>query len=121
MASIISKSILLALFLSAANAFAFPVQDYEARLNKDKNSQETVEIYVLGLGTGYAWSNTVLENEGRPLLYCQPRTLSLTNENYIRILDAHIARIREYRSDVVQLPVAFVLLRGLVHTFPCRS
>lgn len=74
------------------------------------------EIYIHGVGMGYAWANTyLLHVKGDSPLYCAPPKLVLGSSNYTDILDREI-RDYDYSLDT---PVELILLRALQRTFPC--
>lgn len=108
------KIICLSLVLCAFHAAAAPsVADYE----KHKNSN-TIKTYVLGLGEAFLYATIDLEFNKKAPLFCPPRQLALTTENYIQILDNELRGDKNFDSDA---PVGLVLLEGLKKTFPCKK
>ncbi len=108
------KIIFLALVLWFFQAAAAPsVADYE----KHKNSN-TIKTYVLGLGEAFLYATIDLEFNKKAPLFCPPRQLALTTENYIQILDNELRANKNFDSDA---PVGLVLLDGLKKTFPCKK
>jgi hypothetical protein len=108
------KIISLALVLWVFQAAAAPsVADYE----KHKNSN-TIKTYVLGLGEAFLYANINLEFNNKAPLFCPPRQLALTTENYVQILDKELRIENFFDSDA---PIGLVLLEGLKKTFPCKK
>lgn len=71
--------------------------------------------HIVGIGTGFSWANAQLESAKQPLIYCEPRKLGLSADNYLNILNREISR-NEYDSGEA---IAFVLMKALRRTFPC--
>ena len=78
-----------------------------------QKNPEVYKIYVDGLGTGYTWANTLLNAEKRKMLFCQPGSLALEAENYVRILNDGI---KTADTGYIEL----TLINQLIRTFPCK-
>lgn len=96
------------------------VKDYE----KKKNPEVTA-FYLGSVGTGFGWANTYLSTNGKPQMFCVPGNLSLNDKNYTDILDEEIKILSTNSSKVNgktyrDLPIEYLLLAGLVRTFPCK-
>jgi hypothetical protein len=74
-----------------------------------------IELYVNGVGTGFATANVALESEHNPLLYCQPGKLTLESNNYIELIEQEISTSKA--ADKISINI--VLLYALKSTFPC--
>jgi hypothetical protein len=77
------------------------------------------KFYLHGLGTGYSWANYFLKQHGQPELFCPPEKLSLTPQNYNNIL-AEQLKILGNKTGPDDF-VDFILLDGLIRTFPCHK
>lgn len=71
--------------------------------------------YVSGIGAAYAWANSELERERQPLLFCQPRTLALTSEILVQLLDKEIQNPL-YKPEY---PIEMAVLFSLKRNYPC--
>lgn len=72
-------------------------------------------IYMGGVGSGFYWSNAVLQSQGQPPLYCQPSKLALTLDNYMHIFEDELKRNAHQEDE----PAEYILFLGLKNTFPC--
>ncbi|WP_257834917.1 hypothetical protein [Burkholderia glumae] len=93
-----------------------------AEFRKAKRAAETypatansLKAYVGGLGQGMFWANIALEAQGEKKLFCPPRKLALSFDNYSSVLDREVAKPATRDTDDIGL----LLLQGLVDTFPC--
>lgn len=75
------------------------------------------QMYVVGIGQGYSWSNSIAEKNSGKKLYCQPTDVSLTGADYLSILDKAI----EDGNFKPSHSVAFILYAGLLASFPCSD
>ena len=111
-------------FFSVSIAQAmFTVKEYKAMKGQDK---EAFMLYILGVGGGLAWANAFLKTNGAsPIysIYCQPPRLVLGADNYFRILDDEIERVRKKNGfqETQDCPIEPLLLYGLMNTFPCNN
>lgn len=102
------------------------------KYKESRNSQNELEKlvivnYIAGIGEGLVWANTELESRKDKPLFCQPKKLALTDENYIQILNDEIKRFEEAKTDESErkkvfdsMPIGLFLLKGLIRTFPCN-
>ena len=72
--------------------------------------------YVAGVGAAYAWANSELERDRQPLLFCQPRTLALSSDLLLRLLDKEILNGLYRLKYSVEMALVFALKRS----YPCR-
>lgn len=108
------KIISLSLALWACHVAAAPsIADYERLKNNS-----TIKTYVLGLGEAFLYATIDLEFNKKAPLFCPPRQLALTTENYLQILDNELKTDKSFESDA---PIGLVLLEGLKKTFPCKK
>ncbi len=111
------KAFCASLFLTAASNYCYAdllVSKYE-----EIKDHVSTQLYVLGLGDAYGWTNTQLEDQGRSPLFCVPDRLGLGKENYVDILEDEIIRVAKTGNET-DFPVALMLLHGLIYTFPCN-
>jgi hypothetical protein len=74
-----------------------------------KTSRTAFKTYLNGMGVGYSWANTMLNQRGLPLLYCQPGKLALGADNYADILQREITNRSSIKPDD---PIEALLLFG---------
>src|SRR5690554_5785725 len=106
----------LFLLLRPAVASAeFTVENY----HQFKGSVAQLDDYLVGLGRGIFWANTVLNVEGRDKIFCMPQGLSLDEGIILSVIDQEI-RSPTYRdswdSDV---PIELIAVHAFKNKFPC--
>ena len=99
------------------------VKEYHKDLHgRDQYMVGTIKMYVMGIGQGISWANSVAEKKGAPL-YCPAPKLAMNGSNYLGILDEMIDTVASKKTakELDELPVAMLLLMGLEETFPCPA
>jgi hypothetical protein len=81
------------------------------------DDNQAAKIYLRGLHQGVSWSNTVLNYQKLPKLYCAPDTITLTDD---QVQDV-IRRLVEKEPLNGTYPIAMVMLKALQRAFPCPS
>ncbi|TXI25334.1 MAG: hypothetical protein E6Q61_02580 [Nitrosomonas sp.] len=104
-------SAVLFLFISLGTEASVTLQN----LNTKMSPQEK-QIYVLGVASGYEWSNAFLQQEGKPPHYCVPGDLALNPKNFITIFEDQLKAHKYEAEDYAEV----VMLFGLKRVFPCR-
>ncbi len=113
--------VLCALLFIAVNASAdLTLKDYLAMKNDEKRGLY-LDFYVQGIGEGTAWSNTLLEEKGQPLLYCQPGKLALDYKDYKSIIDKMIENMKAKNKFKEDWPIGLILMFGLQEAYPCKK
>jgi hypothetical protein len=84
-------------------------------------TQPWFKSYMHGVGQGYGWANAQLELRGQALLFCQPRKLSLTQENLANLLDRYLTAQLEAGKNPTSLMLEPLLLQALQEAFPCKG
>lgn len=95
------------------------VEQYLNAKNEEAEIYSSYRVLIAGMGEGVKWSNASLEVRGDKPLYCQPQLLRLNGNNYIKILEEQLGRM-----DIEKIkdhPIGFILMKGLVMTFPCKD
>ena len=116
------KILLLTLVFANFSFGGMTVKDYQ-EFKKDKNS---LEWYFLGLGNGFAFSNTDLQSRGMTPLYCPPSDLKITKEMLLTMLDNRIKEFSLKEKDDRNLPklldlqIEPMLLSKLTELYPCN-
>lgn len=70
--------------------------------------------YLSGIADGLNWANVAMKD--RPL-FCPPQEISITQSQYREILSRQVEREARY----AEMPATFILLKGLIAAFPCKS
>ena len=111
------------LAVSAMNVdAAMSVKDYKKSSAGDEIAVLVMKSYVQGLGDGIAWANIAATHDKKPM-YCAPPRLTLGLENFLDIINRQID-IQAKRLTQAQLDdseIGFMLMLGLVETFPCEA
>lgn len=82
-----------------------------------RNKVTTIE-YVAGMGEGMEFLNYRMRRSGRDPLFCVPPDLKLNSTNFLNIIESQIAIDPKKYSGL--MPLASVMIDGLIRTFPCR-
>ena len=93
---------------ASANAFL-------QHISEGGTNGATFSVALNGYENGYGWSNAMLENSGRAMLYCQPATVALTPEQLVEILRRYVTQ----NSRIGEEPAGLALLLALMAAFPC--
>ena len=81
----------------------------------DQTKSSLSLLLLHSMGAGMVWSNALLANLEQPLMFCQPKKLSINGRQYLAILRTYV----ESNPSEAELPVGLVLLAGLRATYPC--
>ena len=94
------------------------VDSYIKNTRAGGNAAVAARYYLIGIEEGFEWSNVYIENNNtkKVFLYCQPRNLTLTDDQTIDIFNRFI---NENISKYLNKPVGIVLLTALENAFPC--
>ena len=115
------KDVVFALAILAVpsvNTHAINFENYEKVKASDPVS---TRMYMHGVGEGYSWANSALNAKGQAELYCQGDSLTLNSQNYNRILEDEIERLKTTPKLKKRYFVSMelVLFIGLQRAFPC--
>jgi hypothetical protein len=99
--------------LSATLSAEIFLSDYDAFKNL-----EGFKNYIDGVGVGFEWANANVQGQK---IYCQPKQLSLNQENYLHMLDEAVKEWRRAPGTIPNPPVELLLLRKLQRVFPCEA
>jgi len=117
MSSYLKKKYFAFVFFAFFTTTLSAAMDLKAYKELQKSSKDMVKIYIYGVGEGYSWSNTILQDRGGKALFCVPKNMALNAENYISITNNRIASLGG--SAVAEMPIELILYSGLIETFPC--
>ena len=86
-----------------------------------------VTLYLTAALDAFGFANTTLDDEKKPLLYCEPQNLALNTINLRQMLNASIAKTKSILSEsdwnqyAKIMNLAAELLGLLQGAFPCRQ
>ena len=66
------------------------IKGYEA----GGEAKEITITYINGIGSGIAWTNAILKNEGRQPLFCKPSNMAFDREGHYQLF-----RIEYFRNQ----------------------
>jgi hypothetical protein len=78
------------------------------------------EIMIGSAGSAFGWANSRLDFENRAQLYCEPKSLRLTNSQYFDIFRQYAEGSSGAMSEHSNMKEYFLLM-GLKSTFPCST
>lgn len=91
--------------------------------NSKTEMREMKAVYLNGVGQGFGLANFWSKRHGLQQMYCAPDSLPMDGDAYMHMVDRAIERLRPHmpKTQLDDLPVAMLLQRALIDTFPCRS
>jgi hypothetical protein len=110
---ITSFLLMLGILTISGNASAMTITQYKDTRN-NKEQWPVTQVYLNGVGVGATLAASVLIQQNRPPLFCQPNQIVLKADDYIKLIDAFIAK-----NEVADAKVESILLMALVTAFPC--
>ena len=75
--------------------------------------------YITGLGRGVFWSNTVLEHDGKPKIFCMPGNLHLDEGIILSLLDQEIRTPSNGVDWKPNIPIELIMVAAFRNKFPC--
>ena len=107
----------LLLFAVSMSANAMDVQSYN---HLKKATAGGALLYFVGVGQGYYWANADLKERGDKELFCVPKALELTADDYTKIYERELDLfVRHHDKGIGTMNVDLLLLVGLEKTYPC--
>jgi len=100
------------------------VKQYQKDVNSsDYQTSHAAKLFVMGMGVGISWANTVAAEKKNPPLYCVPPQFSMNGDNFVDILDKMIkaAEAKMSAKELNDSPVGMLLVMGLQESFPCEG
>ena len=108
--------LILLLVLSWSPASA--KEDMTLRALMESKETSVVTMLIGGAGLTLRIVNTHLAAEGRPLLYCSPRNVTISQTEYVEIVKRYLERHPDIGEKTFQA-YPLVLLRSLEQMYPC--
>ena len=116
---VIGFFVALIIIFSTSQVYAdVTINDYKESKNLSAQ-QESIRAYIGGIGHGFEWASSFLQNRGSKPLYCPPKQLAFNTQNYIDILDSQL--VRKQNIYTPEDSIAMVLLFGFQYVFPCEK
>jgi hypothetical protein len=81
----------------------------------DPAARALLRVGLPAAASAYTAANADLKANGRQMLYCQPKHLSLTPDQLIDMIKRGIAEDNTIRA----VPIALAMLEVFKRTFPC--
>ena len=107
------------------SAIAMELQQFR-QAQEDSPQKLVYDSWIEGVGVGIDWANAEMILRKMKPLYCPSKNLTLGLENYLDILERQLQKIKEFSKknpgtvkDINKFPVEYLLLQGLINTFPC--
>lgn len=85
----------------------------------DHTDRHLADAYLHGVKDGIVLVNAALQDDKRPLYFCLPPKLALTEEQAADIVEREAKELNTPDPD--GLPVVALLFAGLKNTFPCEG
>ena len=119
------RALCVMFLLTTSQAQAMTVAQFIAlRIKKDATSHTVLLAHVRGLSEGLQWMQAAYVRDGKAPLYCVPETVTLTNVDYVQMLDK-VLLLPELQDQVVKnynRPVlGGFLLNELQERYPCKK
>lgn len=116
--------ILLMFVLFAENSFAkMPVNLYQKLiLSKNENERDLIRNYVGGVKDALTSANAMLEINNKQLLYCAPRNLALTTDNFIQLINDGLSELdKETLKEIKESELTTYITIRMQQAFPCKN
>jgi hypothetical protein len=110
--SAIAIATLFVSLFASKNAYSEISIEY---FNQYKHTKE-MKAYVDGLGKAYSWMNVRLNTDKKPQIYCPPKELAITGDNYFRLIEDSINQKNNNMGLIEPM-----LLDQLIKVFPCNK
>jgi hypothetical protein len=77
------------------------------------------EGVMLGVSTGVEGASVYAERENGKALFCPPKSLAITHDQHVRILETFVEKNPKWGNASFQL-LGWVYTNALADVFPCR-
>jgi hypothetical protein len=108
---------LAAVFLASTAQATMTIKDFKDAKRVGGQTWNLTQVYLEGVGEGYASANASLATNQKQQIFCVPTHFSLNLQNMLDILDKEFAHPKPIYTD--DFPLVIVLLDGLERAFPC--
>jgi hypothetical protein len=80
-------------------------------------------VYLSGVGQGFSSANFWLKQRGLPTMYCEPDSLPLDGNDYLKIVDRQIEQLRRgtTKPEFNEMLIPLLLQKALMESFPCHT
>lgn len=101
-------------------ASAMDLSEYQ-KLRKDPGANNILESYIMGIGQGLSWAQTLYGLDGKGELYCAPKHLSIDRHLVVSLLDQEIEKPVGGRVHKQNEPIEMILIISFMQRFPCSQ
>ncbi|MGR9170838.1 hypothetical protein [Rhizobium sp. KDH_Rht_773_N] len=106
--------LLLALSWNPASA----KEDMTLRALMESKQTSVITMLIGGAGRTLEWVNTDLVDEGKPRLYCLPPNASISQTEYVAIVEKYLELHPDIGEETFQV-YPLILLTSLKKMYPC--
>ena len=111
------SSLAVAIGAHAVKADELSAESILAFRAKGGNGGNFVSAYVAGIIAGFESMNAQLAIDKKPMIYYQPREVTLTTPQVIDKMEKEV----QEKPETGKLPARSVLLQSMIGSFPCKS
>jgi hypothetical protein len=80
---------------------------------------EWLKSYIVGVGRGVFWTQSVLKAKGKEAFFCMPAKLKLDEGIILSLLDQEIRQPSNGKPYTDDVPVEFIMIIAFTNRFPC--
>jgi hypothetical protein len=120
--------ILLAFVLFAETSYALmEVNLYqELIVSKNENEKKLIRNYIGGVKDALTSANALLEIDKKQPLYCPPRNLALTTDNFIQLINDGLSELDKTKSkeslkEIKEGELTHYIAIRMQQVFPCKN
>jgi hypothetical protein len=112
--------ILVMLFWCSAGV-AMDVKEYlHTRQNGSNADQKSLDIYILGVGTGFFWSYVISSTAEEDTMFCPPKNFGPTAYDYRSFIDAEIVYFKSKNLPYENFGIELFMANYLIRIYPCK-
>ena len=83
-------------------------------------SQPAFTDYLVGIGRGVFWTNTVLEISNQKPLFCMPNNLALDRGIVLSLIDQEVRNPSSRKPWKEDTPIELIMVVAFQKKFPCK-
>lgn len=85
-----------------------------------KKSQPSFTDYLVGIGRGVFWSNTMLEVNNQKPFFCMPNKLALDQGIVLSLIDQEVRNPSSGKQWKEDTPIELIMVVAFQKKFPCK-
>ena len=82
--------------------------------------RELIKNNLIGINSGFMYSNVELKYMKKELIYCQPTLLRLNGDNLIDAVNDSIRHEKDKGNYIGEVPIGMMLMMHFKRVFPCN-